>query len=118
MLPAERVAYRMLWLRKHDEGDDNAQDDKSRITRALKHAGARLDAYWVDDGGTLATVRYEAGGAVHTVNVLRDDLTLVSAGVCLQGMERSFDLTSVVSVLESFEAHGGERGAYYLDEGV
>jgi hypothetical protein len=77
-----------------------------RAARALSHAGARLvrtsatgDDMWVD---------FEVDGTTHRALVRGRDLTVVSAGICLSGMDADFDLASLVSVMrESGETDHG-----------
>lgn len=107
MVPSERLAYRMMYLHKHrNDPAETMLDDRTRISEALRHAGATLDSFrYTDQNQQYATVRFEMDGQDHVVNVSVGDLTLQSAGVCLSGQDQDFDLTSVVGVLR--EAAGG-----------
>ena len=69
----------------------------SRLSAAIEHAGARLDAYWTGDNDTT-TVRMLIDGEAHVVTVSKT-LTVRSAGICLSGLDSDFDLTSLVGVL-------------------
>lgn len=104
MTPQERLVYKMLYLRRF--GASLPVDDRTRIAQALRHADATLDAFWYDGG--VATVRFVADGQVHTVQINPTDMTAYSAGVCLSGQERDFDLTSLVGVLREARAHWPE----------
>jgi hypothetical protein len=75
-----------------------ALSERARLIRALGHPGARLTEF--SEQGSEVTVRYTMNGSEHTVRVRRDDLSVVSAGICLAGRDRDFDLASLVSVLE------------------
>jgi len=108
LTPSEHLAYRILYLDKHPLAtDDSARQrtDLDRMRDALEHAGANLDAFW-DAGNGIARVRYTFAGQTHTADVNLADLTLVTAGVCLQGHERDFDLASLVGVMEQFARQG------------
>jgi hypothetical protein len=99
LVPAERLAYLMAFLRTDPEyvpGKRGTIDEKIRF--ALQHAGAKLDAFWLQDDESL-TVRFTIDGNVHVCRV-RNDLSLQSAGICLSGQDRQFDLTSLVGVLQ------------------
>jgi hypothetical protein len=75
-----------------------ALTQRGRLIKALGHPGARLTEF--SEHGDEVTVRYAMNGSEHTVRVRRNDLTVVSAGICLAGRDRDFDLTSLVSVLQ------------------
>lgn len=78
-------------------------DDKPkyRIKKALEHSGASLDSFWFGDDDAV-TVRYSVDGHTHVSVVRRKDLTVVSAGICLSGLDQQFDLSSLVSVMRKF----------------
>lgn len=70
---------------------------EGRIADALEHAGASLREFIEQDG--QFRVRYVVDGAEHTSVVARDDLRVLSAGICLSGEDAKFDLASLVGVL-------------------
>ncbi|CAN5336601.1 hypothetical protein BH10CYA1_BH10CYA1_15890 [soil metagenome] len=101
-VPQEKLAYRMLWIRKHPELGGRVpaaqQTDLQRIESALNHAGAQLDGFW-SEGADRVSVRYVVDGHSHVSSIRPSDLAVVSAGICLSGMDQNFDLTSLVGVM-------------------
>ncbi|MEW6213125.1 MAG: hypothetical protein AB1631_32810 [Acidobacteriota bacterium] len=73
--------------------------DEERIKSALRMAGASLQQfhergdYWIVEWTT-------SEGELHTSAIARRDLTVISAGICLSGRDRDFDLQSLVGVVE------------------
>jgi hypothetical protein len=96
-VPQERIAYRMLWLAEHGDDAIIAADDMTRISSAIRHAGAALESFWYDREDA-ATVRFTVSGQTHTVSVRPSDLSILSAGICLSGRDNDFDLSSLVGV--------------------
>lgn len=73
-----------------------------RLRQALEHGGAALDSY--DQKGDAYSVTFVLDGARHTALIRPNDLTVLSAGICLSGEDDNFDLQSLVGVLR--EAYG------------
>jgi hypothetical protein len=83
---------------RHIKDVNFAEDsDVSRIRDSLWHAGAHLTGLREQHGNYQ--VRYTVGGRTFSSAVSKDSLGVVSAGVCLDGHDREFDLTSLVGVL-------------------
>ena len=100
----ERAAYALHWEAAAHERRDA---DEARLADALAHAGARLVAYVEREDSY--TVAYTAGATRHVSVVAKGDLTVLTAGICLDGHDRDFDLTSLVGVLREAEGRGAPR---------
>ncbi|MBY0550022.1 MAG: hypothetical protein K2W95_22295 [Candidatus Obscuribacterales bacterium] len=129
VVPQERCAYTMMFFAMHPELIDSHQPEPVpqadevkvpqnespgaptfdyqewwssllavRLNRAVTHAGARLDTYWRDSQGVV-TVRMVVDKDLHVVQVQSRDLSVISSGICLSGMDSTFDLASLVGVL-------------------
>lgn len=109
----ERQAYGMVRAAMEQAARDI---DEGRISEALDHAGGRLTSYVKRD--EVFVVRYTVDGVEYVSTIQKDNLAVVSAGICLSGQDEYFDLASLVGVLR--EAAGGGRmvivGDYGLDE--
>jgi hypothetical protein len=94
----QREVY--VWLREQLR---LAQRDhvEERLTRALGHAEARLHSYLERDD--VYVVKYEVEGRERISTIRRDDLSVMTAGICLSGQDQRFDLTSLVGVLREGE---------------
>jgi hypothetical protein len=76
---------------------------QSRLRDNLSHAGAELIGYL--ERSDSFRVSYTVDGERFTSSVDKHDLTVQSAGICLDGTDRNFDLASLVGVLRE-----GRRG--------
>lgn len=75
------------------------QRDEKRLRQALKLGGGELHQF--QDRGDYWTVDWTTSDDVrHTSAIAKDDLTVVSSGICLSGRDRDFDLQSLVGVME------------------
>ena len=78
------------------------QRDEKRLRQALKLGGGELHQF--QDRGNYWTVNWTTSDGVrHTSAITKDDLTVVSSGICLSGRDRDFDLQSLVGVMEHRE---------------
>lgn len=76
--------------------------DERRLRQALKLGGGELHQF--QDRGEYWTVDWTTSDGVrHTSAIAKDDLTVVSSGICLSGRDRDFDLQSLVGVMEHRE---------------
>ena len=109
----ERQSYGMIRAALEHAARDRIQE---RLSEALDHAGGRLTSYIQRED--VYVVRYTVDGRELASTIHRDDLTVVSAGICLAGRDQHFDLTSLVGVLREAADEGGMVmvGEYGLDE--
>jgi len=71
--------------------------DEERLSKALSHAGGKLTSFVKRD--EVFVVRYTVDGVEYVSTIQKDNLTIVSAGICLSGRDQHFDLASLVGVL-------------------
>jgi hypothetical protein len=90
----EREAYRLAQRALEAAARDQVE---MRLADALAHAGAELASY-IEREDAYA-VSYTVDGQQYRSTVRKDDLTVVAAGICLEGQDRRFDLQSLVGVL-------------------
>jgi hypothetical protein len=100
MIPEMRSLYELAT--QQIEGFAQPQRDEKRLRQALKVGGGELQQF--QDRGDYWTVDWTtADGVRHTSAIAKDDLTVVSSGICLSGRDRDFDLQSLVGVMEHRE---------------
>lgn len=99
----EKSAYSLLIEKEQELRKSFVQ---TRLEQALGHAHAKLLSYIEHPDSYLVTWEAE-NGQFQTV-VKKDNLTVVSAGICLEGRDQDFDLTSIVGVMK-------EEGAYWYE---
>ena len=98
--PEIRSLYELVAQRT--EGFAQPQPDEKRLRQALKLGGGELHQF--QDRGDYWTVDWTTSDGVrHTSAIAKDDLTVVSSGICLSGRDRDFDLQSLVGVMEHQE---------------
>jgi hypothetical protein len=98
----QRTAYAAEYARRLEETlrEERARPER-RLRVALEHAGARLRDF--GDRGDVYRVTFSFDGRRHTSVVRKDDLSVVTAGICLSGQDGNFDLASLVGVLREGE---------------
>lgn len=87
--------------------DIEAKRDKQeeRIKDALQRAGAKYQSY-IERKDTY-TIEYTVDGSKHRSVVKKDNLAVESAGICLAGTDKNFDLQSLVGVIRQGQRRGG-----------
>jgi hypothetical protein len=101
----QRAAYALNYrLRLEQIALDERSRGELRLRAALEHAGARLQDY--AEQGDVYRVSYVVDGVRHTSVVRKGDLSVVTAGICLSGHDRQFDLGSLVGVLREGRDEG------------
>lgn len=95
MTREERMAYSFVLSTVREE---LVGKEERRIKDALNRGGAELSSYTEAEGGYV--VKWKFDGEEFTTVVRKEDLTVVSSGICLSGKDRLFDLTSIVGVME------------------
>jgi hypothetical protein len=94
----EKRAYAIAFLREIENKKDKNEE---RIKLAIERAGAEYRSYV--ERGSSYMVEYRVDGALHHSVVEKDTLEVQSAGICLSGGDRAFDLQSLVGVLREGE---------------
>lgn len=98
--PEMRSLYELVAQRT--QGFAQSQRDEKRLRQALLLGSGQLHQF--QDRGDYWTVDWTtADGTRHTSAIAKDDLTVVSSGICLSGRDRDFDLQSLVGVMEHRE---------------
>lgn len=102
----EKDAYLMA-LGPALEADAEARKDhtEERIKKALTHAGAQYTSYIERD--QTYTIEYNVDGHTHRSVVDKKTLEVQSAGICLSGGDRNFDLQSLVGVIRQGRRRNG-----------
>ncbi|MBX3167411.1 MAG: hypothetical protein KF760_08360 [Candidatus Eremiobacteraeota bacterium] len=95
LTPMDRAAFALLV--KPVVGDDH-----ERLARALRRGGGSLRSFSVD-GDSFQVHWEDSRGLSRFSSIRRNDLTVLSSGICLSGRDSDFDLTSLVGVLEEEE---------------
>lgn len=77
-------------------------DDQGRLSRALQRGGGNLRSFSVE-GDSFQVHWEDSRGNSRFSRIRRNDLTVLSSGICLSDRDSDFDLTSLVGVLEEGE---------------
>ena len=91
----EKMAYSFVLSTVKEELVDR---EERKIKNALKRGGAELSSYSEAEGGYVVKWKFE--GEEYTTVVRKQDLSVVSAGICLNHRDELFDLTSIVGVMD------------------
>jgi hypothetical protein len=77
----------------------NNHREDVRLENALKQGGGSLETY--RDRGDFWQVEWRTSdGELHSSAINKNDLTVISSGICLSGKDTDFDLQSLVGVME------------------
>ncbi len=97
MTPEMRTVYELV-SRNIKDFDPKVREEK-RLQRALKMGGGELRDFF--DRENYWLVEWTSGtGEHHSSAIAKNDLTVMSAGICLSGLDKNFDLHSLVGVVE------------------
>jgi len=98
--PEMRTVYQITAKQAKDfAAKMQPKTDEERLRKALKIGGGEMREFrdrqdhWVVEWTT-------ANGQHHTSAISKNDLTVISSGICLSGRDRDFDLHSLVGVIE------------------
>ncbi len=90
----ERMAYSFVLSTVKEE---LVSRDERKIKEALNRGGAELSSYSEAEGDYV--VKWKFDGEEYTTVVKKENLSVVSAGICLSHRDELFDLTSIVGVM-------------------
>ncbi|MGB3508153.1 MAG: hypothetical protein WBA93_02720 [Microcoleaceae cyanobacterium] len=98
--PEMKIAYNLVAREKKEFIKQmQQQQDEKKLREALVMGGGELQNF--RDRSTYWQVEWVTrDGESHTSAIEKNDLTVVSAGICLSGGDRHFDLQSLVGVVE------------------
>ncbi|HEV7843934.1 MAG TPA: hypothetical protein VGO69_09555 [Pyrinomonadaceae bacterium] len=99
--PEMRGCYVQVRQRqKRGHHSKRRRSDEERLREALAFDGGELRA--VHDRGNYWQIEWatRADGDTHTSAIEKRDFTVMSAGICLSGLDSDFDLQSLVRVVE------------------
>jgi hypothetical protein len=123
MTPEMRTAYNLAWQqtdtyrtrmqhrrevrqrretprqRRRQQREAPEQNEETRLRQALRQGGGELQQF--RDRGEFWQVEWTTANGEHHVSAIdKNDLTVMSSGICLSGRDRDFDLQSLVGVME------------------
>lgn len=111
MTPEMRSVYAELYRLRHDhlyarriELSHQQDEIRRRLASNLAHAGAELVEYAEHGDGFRVT--YRVDGRQHVSSIDKRDLTIQSAGFCLDDLDHEFDLASLVGVVREGQDEG------------
>ena len=106
MVQEERLAYA---LRFQMDKEMQKKGKEARLRTAVEHGGGSLVSYI--ERADHFSVTYTVDGRQYTSRVTKDDsLSVLSAGICLNGQDTKFDLKSLIPVLKE-----GHRDRHYFE---
>jgi hypothetical protein len=91
----EKDAYLISF---NDEVESKKDKNEEKIKNALEHAGAKYRSY-IERNSTY-TIEYSVDNEIHHSVINKNTFQVQSAGICLSGGDRAFDITSLVGVIK------------------
>ncbi|MBX7224011.1 MAG: hypothetical protein K1Y36_29110 [Blastocatellia bacterium] len=100
LTPEMRIAYDIA-LKQHLDSlkGKRGNRDEIRLRRALEVGGGQLAGYQDKEDHWLVEWTTSTGEQ-HTSAISKQDLSVMSSGICLSGRDHDFDLQSLVKVIE------------------
>lgn len=103
LTPEMRTAYELAATQeKFFQETLRARNEHERLRQALKVGGGDLRGY-LDRGDHWVVDWTDGQGESHSSAIFKEDLTVLSAGICLAGEDGKFDLQSLVGVVEGYD---------------
>lgn len=98
--PELHAAYTLAYKNRRAEvARTQKANGETRLRMALQMGGAKLHDF--HDRGEHWVIEWATrNGEKHTSAINKNDLTVLSSGICLSGRDRDFDLQSLVTVIE------------------
>ncbi|NJL63444.1 MAG: hypothetical protein HC903_18460 [Methylacidiphilales bacterium] len=98
--PEMRTVYDLVAQKAQEfDGLHQQKRDENRLREALKLGGGELHEF--RDRKDHWVIEWITGdGEHHNSAISKSDLTVISAGICLSGEDKKFDLQSLVTVVE------------------
>jgi HSP20 family molecular chaperone IbpA len=104
----QREIYERLHRAETERRDEELRrEPRRRMMQALAHGGAVLSDF--TEHGDAYRVTFDLAGTRYVNLVRKDDLSVLSAGICLSGQDQRFDLASMVGVLREARQVGRFR---------
>lgn len=102
LTPEMRASYELAAAREPFFQENLRQrNERERLAGALQVGGGSLRSY-LDRGDHWVVDWTDSRGALNSSAISKADLTVLSAGICLAGEDRRFDLQSLVGVVEGY----------------
>jgi hypothetical protein len=97
--PEDAAAFELACCPVPVKGIYSPPTDEDRIRKMLERGGGRLLSF--TDMGDFWNVSWMTGSGRRLMSsILKQDMTVISAGMCLSGRDRDFDLLTLVNVVE------------------
>lgn len=112
--PEDAIAYQLAARRVIQETRSTLE---TRLESELRDVEAKLDSY-VERGDNVEVRWVNASGQPYTSVIRKDDFQVVTAGICVSGEDRKFDLKSLVGIVSYAEnkRHVVRIGDGYMEE--